>query len=230
MTPEQEREYIEQLREQVERNDAHTENECAKLLKDLAWALLPAFDGTITFVNCEQSCSTGRVDMIVIAEVSALGGEIHKGAYLWELKAPQLPLFVIETQNQACPTPDLFKAENQLLHYHHAMANDGHWRTRWDIASPDYVKFGGIVMGRDNTFVECRACDPVLSRRLASQAIDIRQSVFYRSFNISILTWDRVLTILANQTLSHRKIMGDVTTKIDLKATSTSTIGIAPLV
>jgi hypothetical protein len=226
MTPAEEQ-TIRELRRQVERNDAHTERECAACLKDVAWALLPSLDGTITYVDCEQLCSAGRVDMIVIAEILETGGGICSGAYVWELKAPQISLFDIETQNQACPSQELFKAENQLLHYHHSIANSGHLRDRWGIVSPDCIKFGGIVIGRDCTFVKCEGDAFVLGRRLAEQALRIRDSAFYRGSGIRVWTWDRVLAILENQTLSHRMIVGDPETRIELRHIETESIGIS---
>lgn len=215
-----EKQTIWDLRQQVERYDAHTEPECAECLKNVAWALLPTLDGTITYVDCEQLCSAGRVDMIVIAEILELGGESRAGAYVWELKAPQIPLFNMETRNQACPSLELFTAENQLLHYHDSVAKSGHLRERWGIVAPDQVRFGGIVIGRDNAIVKCEEKDLVLAQKLAYQALRIRESVFYRPSGIRIWTWDRVLTILESQTVSHRKFIGDPETRIELNQTA----------
>ena len=216
MTPE-EKQTISKLREQIERDDVHTERECAVYLKDVAWILLPTLNGTITYVNCEQLCSAGRVDMIVIAEILEPGGGMRPGAYIWELKAPQISLFDIETQNQACPSQELLKAENQLLHYYYSVANSGHLRDRWGIVSPYYVKFGGIIIGRDRAFVKCNGKDLVLGRKLAEQALRIRDSVFYRASGINVWTWDHILAILKNQTLSHQRFLGDPEVKIELR-------------
>lgn len=212
---------IRQLREQVERNDAHTERECAACLKDVAWALLPTLDRTITYVSHEQQCSAGRVDITVIADILEVGGESHPGAYVWELKAPQVPLFHIETKNQACPSPDLSTAENQLLHYHNSVKNSGHLRERWGIVSPDDVRFGGIVIGKDSTMVKCQPNDLVLAQKLAHQALKIRDAVFYRPSGIHVWTWSTVLTILESQTLSHRKFIGDAEARIEFKQIQT---------
>src|SRR4030042_2534384 len=208
---------IRELRKQVERTDAYTEQECAKCLKNCPWVLLPTMDGTIKCLDCEQLCSAGRVDMIVIAEILEVGGNTRPCAFVWELKAPQLPLFQLETQNQACPSPELFKAENQLLHYHHSIANSGHLRDRWGIVTPDHVKIGGIIIGRDNAIVKCEQKDIVLGKQLASQALRIRESVFYRASGIRVWTWDRIIKILESQTVSHRKFIGDTDTAINIR-------------
>jgi hypothetical protein len=208
---------IRQLKAQIERTDAQTERECAECLKYYAWVLLPTLDGTITYLDCEQLCSAGRVDMIVIAEILEVGGNTRPGAFVWELKAPQIPLFQLETQNQACPSPELYKAENQLLHYHHSVANSGHLRDRWGIVSSDHVKFGGIIIGRDNAIVNCDSNDLLLGNRLATQALRIRESIFYRASGIRIWTWDRIFKVLESQTLSHRKFVGESDTVINIK-------------
>lgn len=222
MTTEEEK-CIRELRAQIERTDAYTEQECAESLKYCPWALLPTLDGTITYLDYEQLCSAGRVDMLVIAEILEVGGNTRPGAFVWELKAPQIPLFQLDTQNQACPSPELYKAENQLLQYHHSIANSGHLRDRWDIVSPDRVKFGGIIIGRDNYIVKCETKDIVLAKRLASQALRIRESVFYRASGIRVWTWDRIITILESQTLSHRKFIGKPDTVINIRQTANLT-------
>jgi hypothetical protein len=86
--------------------------------------------------------------------------------------------------------------------------------------SPDHIKFGGIIIGRDSAIVKCDEKDLVLGNRLASQALRIRESVFYRASGIRVWTWDRVLTILESQTLSHRKFIGDPAARINLKQTA----------
>jgi hypothetical protein len=211
---------IEQLRIQVEREGAHTERECASHLKNLASVLLPISEGTITYIANEQLCSAGRVDMVVIAEAVTFGGETQPCAYVWELKAPQFHLFFIDTDNRACPTDELFKAENQLLHYHDSISKDGAFLERWRIVSSDDVKFGGIIMGRDHAIVDPRGRDYALARPLAIQAQHKREVTFYNSHNIRLWTWERVLSLLESQTLSHRKFTGDA--KIDVRDISLS--------
>lgn len=100
MSPEEEKN-IRELKEQIERTDAHTEQECAGCLKYCPWALLPTLDGTITYLDSEQLCSAGRVDMIVIAEILEVGGITRPGAFVWELKAPQIPLlgYALDSSN-----------------------------------------------------------------------------------------------------------------------------------
>lgn len=202
MTPED----LIELKRQVERTDAQTEKECANYLVKDASVLLSTKYGIITYVNCEQICTAGRLDIIVIAEMFEVGGNTKKCAFIWELKAPQLPLFQWHTNNQACPSSELFMAENQLLHYHDEIANNDHYKKRWDILSSDDVKFGGIIIGRDDAIIRCK--EITLGKQLAKQALDIRKSIFYSTPGICVLTWDMIIKFLETPTVSHQKYTG----------------------
>jgi len=220
MTPEE----VLEFKKQVGRTDAHTEQECANyLIKDPS-VLLSTKYGIITYLNCEQICSAGRLDIIVIAEMLEVGGNTRKCAFVWELKAPQLHLFQLETNNQACPSSELFMAENQLLHYHDAIANDGHFRNRWGIVSSDDVKFGGIIIGRDDAIVKCKEKEITLGRQLAIQALRIRESIFYKANVIRVLTWDGVIKFLESSTVSHQKYTGNPDTTINVRGSLETTL------
>lgn len=214
----EERQVVERLRKQIERQDTHTERECGECLKHIARVLLPAFDVTITYVAQEQRVSTGSIDLIVIADAVRPGNNVRHEAFVWELKAPQLYLFQMETQSRACPTPELFKAENQLLHYRDEVAKSGKLQQRWGVW-PDHVNFGGIIIGRDDRMVKPETKKNPKALQLASEALEIRELVFYKNNNIELWTWDKVLAIAESQTISHQKITGDPETAIDLGIT-----------
>lgn len=216
MTPQIPQVIIE-LRNEIELKDTNTERSCEKLLSNIPWVLLPTLNGTITYVDHQQMCSAGIVDVIVIADVVQLGGDTRREAYVWELKAPQLHLFKIETSDRACPTNELLKAENQLLHYHSAVSRDGHLRDRWDISSSYQINFGGIIMGRNSTLVRYMDTQSSYALDLANQAFRIRKKHFYEHPGIRLWTWDYVLEIAESQTVSHQKITGDPSTSINLK-------------
>lgn len=214
---------VEELRTQIEK-DAHTERECGECLKHIAEVLLPTFGVTITYVDQEQRVSTGTVDLIVIADAVQPGNYVRREAFIWELKAPQLHLFQIETQDRARPTSELIEAENQLLHYHDEVAKSGHLRQRWEITSPDHVNFGGIIMGRDDRMVRQKAMGGSRALQLASQALEIRERIFYKHNGIEFWTWDKVLAIAKSQIISHQRIRGDPAVTIDLKSTTEPTV------
>ena len=211
---------VEKLRTQIERQDAQTEQACGECLKHIVGVLLPIFDVTITYVDQEQRVSTGSVDLIVIADEVRPGNNVRREAFIWELKAPQLHLFKIETQNRACPTSELIKAENQLLHYRDEVAKSGHLRQRWGITSPDHVYFGGIIMGRNDSMVRSQANGGYSASKLADQALEIREQVFYKHNGIELWTWDKVLAIAESPIISHQRITGDPEVAIDLKGTT----------
>jgi len=198
---------ITELRRLVGRKNVQNEKECGKQLKLMPEILLPPFDGVITYIDCEQSCSSGRVDMIIIADVIQTDGTKHREGFVWELKAPQLHLFKIETKNRASPTNEFFEAENQLLHYYDSVKGDRQLRNRWDIL-PGNVKMGGLIIGRHSTFVKAGNEDPLLAHHLANQALNIRKSTLYRSHSIRIWTWDMVLYTAENLTFSYQQKVG----------------------
>jgi hypothetical protein len=199
---------IQALREQIGRTDAYTERECATILANFASILLTRLQ-ELTFVNVEQNTSAGRVDFVIVAEQFPAGIRPQRIAYVWELKAPQCFLFKIDNSNRASPTPEFYSAENQLLHYRYAIANDGHFRNRWEIVSADRVKLGGIIIGREINLVSPGSYDPILAVNLANQAKELRENTFYHN-DIKLLTWDRVLILAEMQTETHQTRFGDV--------------------
>jgi len=206
-----------QLKKEIERTDAQTERECGKLLGNIAWLLLTTADGNTTYVQTEQICSTGRVDMVVLADSMQPGGKFRREAHIWELKAPQVPLFDIKTKSQAQPSVHLYSAETQLMHYCYSVSNDGVLLRRWEILSPDHIRLGGIIIGRDINFVECKEVDKVLANQLACEAHEIREVFFYRKLNMRLWTWDKVISLAESQSFSHQKIEGDPNISIDLR-------------
>jgi hypothetical protein len=203
------------LRAEIERTDAHTERECGKLLEKIAWVLLSKEQG-ITFVASEQFVSSGRVDIVVIAESVQPGGSSRREAYIWEIKAPQLRLFKVITKSQAQPSSHLYCAETQLMHYCFSVANDGTLLRRWNVL-PEDIKLGGVIIGNDKNLVDSKGEDEELGKQLALEAFKIREIYFYHRLNMELWTWDKVVTLAKYQLLSYQKIAGDPNTSIDLK-------------
>lgn len=206
-----------ELKKEIERTDAQTERECGTLLKNIAWVLLTIADGNTTYVHTEQICSTGRVDIVVLANSMQPGGNFRREAHIWELKAPQVSLFDLKTQGQAQPSVHLYSAETQLMHYCYSVSNDAVLLRRWGILSPDHIRLGGIIIGRDINFVACKKKDRTSANQLACEAHEIREVFFYRKLNMKLWTWDKVITLAESQSLSHQKIQGDPMISIDLQ-------------
>jgi len=221
-------EIITRLKDEVGRTDAQTERECGGLLEQIAWVLLSSADGNTTFVKSEQFLSTGRVDIIVLADSLQPGGSFRREAHVWELKAPQLPLFEVKTKSQAQPTSHLYGAETQLMHYCYSVANDSVLLRRWGLLSPEHVRLGGVIIGRDCNFVDIKKLDDESGKQLASEAHEIREIFYYRRINMRLWTWDKVIDLAERQHLSHRKIDGDPSTLVDLKTEISATIRVTP--
>ncbi len=206
-----------QLKMEIERTDTKTERECGELLSQIAWVLLAIADGNTTFVTTEQICSTGRVDIVVLADSMQPGGNFRREAHIWELKAPQVPLFELKTKSQAQPSEYLYNAETQLMHYCYSVSNDAVLLRRWGLLSPDHIRLGGIIIGRDLNLVSCKKEDVELAKQLACEAHEIRDVFLYRKMNLRLWTWDKVITLAESQSLSHQKIEGDPKMSIDLQ-------------
>jgi hypothetical protein len=100
------------------------------------------------------------------------------------------------------------------------MSGDQHFRDRWGISSPHQINFGGIIIGKNSTFVKYVTNQSSYAREIANQAFRIRDKHFYKHLGMRLLTWDNVLQIAESQTISHQKITGDSTEPMDLRTSS----------
>jgi len=218
MTP---KEIIDQLRCQVEKQDCYTERECAEHLSNISHILLPALD-ELYYVDSELNCYSGRADLTIIADRIGPGGQ-RRVAYIWELKAPQLYLFKMETKSRACPYLHFFEAENQLLHYHNELAV-GSFRDKWKISYND-VLLGGIIIGRNDKLVKCKNREKYKNAEVQAKiANDIRINLFYNPNRMDLLTWDQVLWLAEKFVNSHQKHLGDPEEMVDYSASVRFTI------
>jgi hypothetical protein len=193
---------VEKLSILIEKRNVHNEIECGKILRnhEAASVLLPR-GASMVLVDTELRTSSGDVDLIVCADESIAGEQTRRRLYVWELKAPQLPLFCVKTKGRACPTDDFYSAENQLIHYHASLAGSTEDRR---ILRADDVLIGGIIIGSSRTFVtEHRSVCKAKAIRLAAKALDIRERTLYRPINLRVLTWNMVIDSLKDVTASH---------------------------
>lgn len=196
------------LRALVAENKLRQELDCGKIPRKKAHILLVPAKTDVVFVDAELNTPPGRVDLIVVADQARPDGNDRRIAYIWELKAPQCYIFELDGPGRARPSRDLYAAENQLIHYCATLAGDQLWRQRWRILSPEHVMPGGIVIGRRSTFVRAAVRYQARDRPLANQALDLRQQYLYRSYNIEVMTWDRVvelIPLLAHSYQSRKK-------------------------
>lgn len=177
------------------RDDAHREIECQEYLHHAHLLLAPPLSTVIQVVR-EQVAMAGRSDYFLLCEVNEV--EPRRRLVLWEAKAPQLAPFQVATRNRLIPTRALVEAENQLLYYYDEYRSNGQLLDRYQIRHPDDVRLGGIVIGRDDNWVQPQAVDPLspaVIRQLASSALRIRNEHFYRG-QIRVLTWDSVASVV----------------------------------
>ncbi|MCX5842139.1 MAG: hypothetical protein NT022_00035 [Deltaproteobacteria bacterium] len=205
---------IKALKTAIEVLGTHNESECAGLLLEVCNILLPTDQGHIQYVDSEQSVYSGRVDLIVYADAVETFGSIRRIIYVWELKAPQLSLFSIDTNSRARPTDHLYDAENQLIHYHDSLCNNSSFLETHKILSAKDVKFGGIIIGRFNNYVEHRSMNEEKAKNLAEHALRMRQDLFYTPRGIKIWTWDTILMKARLLAQSFTTIKGDDSTQL----------------
>ena len=112
-----------------------------------------------------------------------------------EIKAPQAALMEPdENQNRYRPTKELYKAENQLIHYWYQARGDSLFKQRFQLHNESQVKLGGVVIGRNDTIT--RNSDPS-KVRAARLSLDIRMNTLYQHNGLKVLVWDRLLTFVA---------------------------------
>ncbi len=204
---------IEELSKQIEK-DTQTERQCANLLNQIPWVLLPPLN-TAYYVESELNCYSGRADLAIIAEVNEPGGEVCRKAYLWELKAPQVFLFKWKS-GRGCPRMDLIEAENQLFHYYNDLKTSNFQR-KWNLFPDDFL-LGGIVIGRNEKLVKCSNEDSNNAKASASLSLKFRNRFFYNHNRMELYTWDQVLDCAKKYGMSHKRVPGDPEKIVDLTA------------
>ena len=134
----------------------------------------------------------GDADLAVVVEIVNDNGEPETWAYFWELKAPQCYLFEYDdNQNRCRPTPDLIKAENQLLHYVDEAVANQNTRIRLGVMDSKNIRPGGIIIGTKQKML--RSPQNARDVTKASTALQLRRDTFYQAHGIRVITWDHVL-------------------------------------
>jgi len=188
----------------VKKNDTLNENECGNLLKKKeAASILLQGNQSLVFISAELRSPSGDLDLLIGCEEFHSSGDKKRQLIVWELKAPQKYLFKIENNSRACPTLDLYSAENQLLHYYEQLKGNQVEKTKFAIISPEDVKLGGIIIGREDTYVQRKLHSPQVALGLAKTAHNVRENNFYEN-RLKLLTWDQVILFLNNFTANNQ--------------------------
>ncbi len=142
--------------------------------------------------HIEIRAYSGDADLAVVADIVTDTGTIERVAYFWELKAPQCYLFEYDDSKRRCrPSPDLVKAENQLLHYVEEAIGSETSRVRLGVMKRNNIRPGGIIIGTQKTMLR-KPSDP-RDIELASAALALRLNHLYHREGIRVLLWDRIL-------------------------------------
>jgi len=169
-----------------------TELQCRKYLVNAQERLVKATP--IRFLPQEEEYRGHFGDsdyMVRCVDLDDVGRERNL-AYLWEVKAPQCPLFIKDTRDRAKPSRDLISAENQLLHYYHELNNNPGILKDFKILQGDF-RFGGIIIGSIKNFVAGKFKYPEAGMRSAFHAFELRKKYFYERSSIELITWDRIV-------------------------------------
>ncbi|MCJ7632008.1 hypothetical protein MUP77_06395 [Candidatus Bathyarchaeota archaeon] len=175
------------------------------------------------YVETEYRGHSGDSDYVISGTVRLeLGYECVK-AYVWELKAPQCYIFEKDNENRVCPTKDLIRAENQLLHYFHENRGSEEFRKEFSVTHSDDVCLGGIIIGKNSRRVSGEY-EEDKRKLLYEKAISIRNKYFYVPNEIRLMTWDNVLENLKARTETSQQFIGK-----EILNTSTIPLGSIPV-
>ncbi|WP_345887295.1 Shedu anti-phage system protein SduA domain-containing protein [Shewanella algae] len=145
-------------------------------------------------LQSEYRTTNGDIDLIVPCILEDDAGVEKKVVYIWEVKSPQTTIFCYDNRNRVKPTPELVKAENQLLHYYEECKLNQQFRNEFEIVDPEDVRLGGILIGKRDTLVQDHQnYNNDKKRTLYNKASSYRARHFYRASGIKLLTWDKVL-------------------------------------
>jgi hypothetical protein len=182
------------LKPLIDARSGNTEDRCreylqyasALLFKD-PWRVLSYVDpATVT----EYRLHSGDSDYIVVAKIKDELDRESVRAYLWELKAPQCPMFVKETISRLCPSKYLYKAINQLLHFYSESEVSGTFRSAFGIVRQEDVRLGGIIIGCNRNKVPS-SLSRTDAKILYSQVTYAWDCLFENK--IRLLNWEKIL-------------------------------------
>lgn len=176
----------------------------------------------------EYPCFYGDSDYIISGIVENESCVETTKAYIWELKAPQCPLFKKETKHRLIASEELIKAENQLFHYYHQSKDDSNFHDFFKITHPRNVCLGGIIIGSKKNLIDLPKGEVFDNyKRLYDISIGIREDYIYSPNKMRLCTWDTILDQFATKTLKGKKriekelkIQAPLPTEINIKKAS----------
>jgi hypothetical protein len=183
------------LKTLINENSRYTEEECRVYLQYAKNLLFRDPSRVLSYyVEPEQieeyRLHGGDSDYIVVAKIKDELDRQSVRAYLWELKAPQCPMFVTETNSRLRPSEYLYKAINQLLHFYRECKQSGSFRDVFNIVNQEDVKMGGIIIGRNDNRVP-NSLNATNKKILFNQVTYAWDYLF--NDKIRLFTWEKIL-------------------------------------
>lgn len=185
---------IDKFRLAVYETERSTEMEARAFLPLATELLLAAAPIEIIQLQDEERSFFGSSDFIICAKVHGDTGREDLAVSIWEIKSPQCMLMEPDdNKSRYRPTKDLYKAENQLIHYWYEAQGSKVFKERFKITRDAQVKMGGIVIGRNDTITRDRSAPTVEAARYS---LDIRINTLYRPQGIRLFVWDRIVAFV----------------------------------
>jgi hypothetical protein len=201
------------------------ELECREYLQYAKELLVRDTVREYVYIETERRSSSGDSDYIISGKVVNESGYETVRVYIWELKAPQCPIFRKDTENRLIPSVDLFHAENQLFHYYHELQGSAKFMHDFGITHPDYIRIGGIIIGSKDTWISGQIEEPKRSILLENMMM-IRKKYVYDPNHMRLLSWNQVLEHISGTTQLPAMPQEQIAEGIDMTRASDTEIRI----
>lgn len=184
------------------------EHKCRDFLKHVHHVLVGAQLIHSTTYEQEFPTQTGPNDYLICAKVDSGIGTTERIVVVWELKAPQCPMFVTDSQARLKPSKDLFDAENKLFNHYHQLKSNRAMQDQFQLTSDSQIKLGGIIISREDKLVAGIKKSKTVERKF-QLARSVRQQYVFKPHGMRLLSWDYIVNCLRPQHISGRKEAGD---------------------
>ncbi len=181
-----------------------TEEECAFYLQYVPEVMCKNENPAILYSQLEVRAHYGDLDYAISCKKNN-AESICDEAYLWELKAPQCPIFQIDrgNKNRLKPSLDLIDAENQLLQKYWEFKEATYFRNDFKLKENPVVYIGGIIISSKEKLIQDGF--PNGYEGHYNHAFLSRKHM-YQSIHLDIFTWDDILSRLNPENVKYKQI------------------------
>lgn len=140
----------------------------------------------------EQQLISGRCDYLITGTFYDDGDHNEKCAYLWELKAPQEPLFTKTTHRLVLPSRAFTKGLAQLYNFHYDVVHSKAYGDYIGDIDPRNIRLGGLIIGSTaKLFSNVKPTDSDYEG-LKTRAFRIMRRYTSEPHSMRVYTWDQV--------------------------------------